>query len=132
MGCDIHIVLERRKKPAGKWIGIYTTDTHPGQRIPIARRDYDFFASVAGVRGPSKSHYPRNVPEDISELAWQEYMRAPTDHHSASHMSVAEFVGVYMAVNPTAARAEYAACDLLGTFDSEDDFEHRVVFWFDN
>ena len=128
MGCDIHIVLERRKKPDGKWIGVYTTDTHPGGRIKIAQRDYGFFAEVASVRGNSESgKYPRNVPEDVSELAWQEYMRTPTEHHSASHMTLAEFGSTYLKMNPNAAPPDRASYDLFGTFDSENEFDYRVV-----
>lgn len=130
MGCDIHLVIERRRKDDKEWIGVFSSDDCPGDRPPIARRDYDFFAAVAGVRGQGPN-YPRNVPEDISDLAWQNYMRCPTDHHSASHMSAAEFCATYLKVNPTKGRTEFAAYDLLGVSD-EEHAEYRVVFWFDN
>lgn len=132
MGCDIHIVLERRKIDSRDWVGVYTTDTHPKHRIQIAQRDYDFFAEVAGVRGRTDTTmHPRNLPEDVSDLAWQEYMRSPLDYHSPSHMGVDEFCKAYLKANPDAARPEFAAYDLLGA-DTDDRFEHRVVFWFDN
>jgi hypothetical protein len=132
MGCDIHIVVERRRKAGEPWMGLYTTDRLPGGRPKIAQRDYDFFGAVAGVRCRPEgfSNYPRNVPEDISQLAWQEYMRCPTDHHSASHMSAAEFCAIHHKVNPQISREEWAMADLLGI--DGDDGEHRVVFWFDN
>jgi len=134
MGCDIHIVVERRRKPSEPWVGLYTTDEMPGGRPPIARRDYDFFAAVAGVRGnvQSFSNYPRNVPEDISPLAWQQYMRAPTDHHSASHMSAAEFCSIHRSVRPDLSREGLEAYDLLGVEQPDNKTEYRVVFWFDN
>lgn len=139
MGCDIHIVLETRKRrtetePAGPWIGVWCSDRMPDGRAPVARRDYDFFAAVAGVRGRPDDfrNYPKNLPEDVSALAWREYMRAPTDHHSASHMTAEEFVSVYRAVNPvpdeSAGRSHYL---LLGN-DWDEDEDRRVVFWFDN
>lgn len=132
MGCDIHIVVERRTKASERWIGLYATDHLPGGRPPVAHRDYDFFAEVAGVRGASTSgNHPRNLPEDVSELAWKEYMRCPTDHYSVSHMSVGEFAALHNKVNPTISRAEYAVADLLGIFGDEH-ADHRVVFWFDN
>jgi hypothetical protein len=132
MGCDIHIVLERRKtdKPCAKWIGVTATDHHPGPRIPVAQRDYDFFAEVANVRGKG-THYPRNLPEDVSELAWEQYMRSPRDHHSPSHMPLDEFCAAYAKVNPTKVRAEFAGSDLFGVY-GDDGFDYRVVFWFDN
>jgi hypothetical protein len=133
MGCDIHIVLERRM-PGKEWIGLYATDYHPGPRIKVAQRDYEFFAEIANVRGLSKSsRYPKNVPEDISDLAWAEYIRCPTDHHSASHASLSDFCEVYLSVNPSAGRKEFAASDLFG-IDSDwpENAEYRVVFWFDN
>ena len=133
MGCDIHLVLERRRKPTEDWLGILASDLIPGRSMVVARRDYDFFAEVANVRGRTSDskNYPRNVPEDISALAWQLYMSAPTDHHSASHMTAAEFCEVHHAVNPEGSRAEFATYDLLGVWADQRD-EHRVVFWFDN
>jgi hypothetical protein len=132
MGCDIHLVVERRRTPAERWFGIYSSDQGPRPRAKIAQRDYDFFAHLANVRG-SGPNYPRNVPEDISALAWQEYMSAPTNHHSASHMSVAEFCAAYLKIRPEGAWADHAAYDLLGIWsDSPEGAEYRVVFWFDN
>lgn len=130
MGCDIHLVVERRRQ-GEKWIGIFSSDNAPG-RPKIAQRDYDFFSKIANVRG-SGGRYPRNVPKDISDLAWDEYMASPTDHHSASHETLAEFCDVYLSVNPSAARKEFAAFDLFGLDPSyPENCEYRVVFWFDN
>jgi hypothetical protein len=134
MGCDIHLVIERRRKPIEPWVGIYSSDLAPGSRIVIAQRDYDFFAEVANVRGKTTDYknYPRNVPEDISPLAWQQYMRAPTDHHSASHMTAGDFCAVHHKINPTKSREDFMLYDLLGISSNDDGHEFRVVFWFDN
>lgn len=137
MGCDIHFVIERRKKDAvgAPWVGVYSSDFSVGGRPQIARRNYDFFAEVAGVRGTTKNTvWPRNVPEDISPLAWSQYMRSPTDHHTPSHMTAAEFVAAYRRAEPLTdeSRAPYDAYDMLGVDDLEDEWDHRVVFWFDN
>lgn len=141
MGCDIHIVLER-KLPNREWIGLWTSDEFPpngvgrGNRPMIAQRDYGFFAEVAAVRGRSDtSKYPQNIPEDVSRLAWAQYMQAPTDHHSASHLSAEEFVAAYLRVNPESDRHRpaHALYDLLGIdADYPEGAEYRVVFWFDN
>jgi hypothetical protein len=82
------------------------------------------------VRGRG-ARYPQNLPEDLSALAWQEYMRAPTDYHSASHMSAAEFVAVYQEVNPPPEGEERFGLYRLLCADRDED-EYRVVFWFDN
>lgn len=136
MGCDIHIVLERRKIGKDEWIGVYLTDALPSRKIRVAQRDYGFFAECDGVRErTSTTVYERNLPEDVSRLAWQEYMTAPTDHHSPSHMSIGEFTAAWLRANPEPqdVRADFIAYDLLGVdAESPEGFEYRVVFWFDN
>lgn len=144
MGCDIHIVLERRD-PGSEWIGLWCSDTFPGGRPKIAQRDYAFFGEVAQVRCRSETgKYPRNIPRDVSRLAWMEYMDAPTDHHSASHMTISEFTDAWFRANEkhpaviadkNLPRREFAAYDLLGLSaygDPDCKSEFRVVFWFDN
>ena len=141
MGCDIHIVAERRKKSCDPWIGVWSSDLTPVAmgaqfRRPLcAQRDYEFFTEIAGVRGTSGTTiYPRNLPEDVSDLAWQQYMTAPTDHHSVSHVSVDEFCDAWFRAHPestSGVRKEYAPYDLLG-ISGDDGFEYRLVFWFDN
>ena len=143
MGCDIHIVVERRKKGKDRWVGIYCTDFLSRTAIPVGRRDYDFFGEVANVRSAGTSgNYPRNLPEDISDLAWQQYMTAPTDHHSASHMSVEDMAACWIKANTkkdemlrdTKIREDFAVWDLFGYgIDPEEGkWEYRAVFWFDN
>lgn len=138
MGCDIHIVLEYKRAGQSKWIGEYCSDNYNavGRNLIARERDYRFFGRLAHVRhrpeeGPR--HYPQNLPRDVSDLAWDQYMRCPTDYHSPSHLSVSDFCAAYLADNPndTRVRPEYAAYDLLGITDDED-CEYRVVFWFDN
>lgn len=138
MGCDIHIVLERKRKGTDQWIGEFSSDNHNvvGRNLKADRRDYGFFGRLAHVRhsptsGPS--FYPRNLPRDVSALAWDQYMTAPTDHHSASYLSIDEFCTAYLAENPEDpdVRPNHVAYDLLGV-DSDTGCEYRVVFWFDN
>lgn len=138
MGCDIHIVLEK-KEPDTEWVGVYCTDELPGPRIEIAQRDYRFFAEIAQVRGEGKGeekHYARNLPRDVSRLAWLSYMRAPMDYHHASYMSVDDFVKAWLFCNKgniEEAKLEWAANELLGPLIGEEyGCEFRVVFWFDN
>ena len=126
MACDIHTVIE--EKVDGKWIGVAASDRMKTRPI-YAQRDYSFFGAVANVRGGG-SNYPQNIPRDVSDLAWHLYMCSPTDHHSASHMSLEKFCGIHNVQRPDASRAEWAVEDLTGIDKEEGD--HRVVFWFDN
>ncbi len=138
MGCDIHIVLERRELPCGDWIGLYSSDVYQivGKNLRVKNRDYSFFAEIAGVRGSPgpEGYYAKNLPKDVSALAWHEYMKAPADHHSASHCSADVFCGCWLRMHPNnpGIRTEYALEELLGIYPDEGDFEYRVVFWFDN
>lgn len=130
MGCNIHTVIERKRLGDMKWTGIVSSDALPKRPI-YAQRDYDFFGEIANVRR-SGSNYPKNLPEDISELAWQEYMSAPRDHHSASYMSLDEFCSIHNKINPEQSRREHCVYDLAGWVGEDDSAELRVVFWFDN
>lgn len=147
MGCDIHIVVERRKSGRTKWVGLYSSDAaYPiiRKNMIAARRDYAFFACVAGVRGDAPEGvakmYPRNLPEDMSDLTREQFWRAPTDYHSASYATPAEFARQWLAANSAKGahfqqkdvREDYAVYDLLGIEGDDDGDEHRVVFWFDN
>lgn len=145
MGCDIHIVLERRKKGRDKWIGVYSTDeAYPiiRKNMIAARRDYAFFGEVAAVRSRPETGsplYPRNLPEDMSDLTREQYWRAPRDYHSASYATPTEFAERWLKANaekPEHFRQkevspDHALYDLLG-IDSDSDADYRVVFWFDN
>lgn len=133
MGCDIHIVIERKRKDDQKWTGLLSTD-QLHERPVYAQRDYDFFAEVANVRGrTTRGNYPKNIPENVSELAWQEIMSCPTDYHSASYMSVQEFCALHNEIRPECSREGTAVYDLLGLDLSwPEGADYRVVFWFDN
>lgn len=127
MGCDIHTVIE--KKVGHRWIGVAASDFMKN-RPAYAQRDYAFFGEIANVRGQG-GHYPQNVPEDVSDLAWHLYMQHPTDHHSPSHMMLEDFCETHNRLNPKESRAEYAVFDLTGIWPDEGQ-KFRIVFWFDN
>lgn len=133
MGCDIHIVLEFRERNSVEWVGAWLSDRLL-QTPRIAMRDYAFFAEVAAVRGHTPtSIFPRNLPKDVSRLAWLAYMRCPTDYHSPSHATPEEFVGAWRRANPNYKdwREEFAEWDLL-RIDIDHECDWRVVYWFDN
>ena len=128
MGTDIHTVIEM--KIDDRWVGLTASDSTP-QNLPIyARRDYNFFSQLAGVRGKGPRE-PQGLPEDISELARHHYSFLSYCHHSASHMPLDEFCAIHNKIWPECSRAKYAVEDLTGIYLDEGG-EYRVVFWFDN
>ena len=137
MGCDIHMVLEAKFPGDNDWVGMVAYDHLPGQRPKISDRDYGVFQRF-GVRGRTegaKVIYPRNLPRDVSSLAWKMYMCCPEDYHSVSHCTLREFADAWLAENPNdeTVRAEHAIWDLFGVSDVDADApEYRLVFWFDN
>jgi len=141
MGCDIHCVIERKREGDMRWVGIQSSDNMK-DRPTYAQRDYGFFGELASVRDKSsKNRYPQNLPEDVSDLSWQEYMQSPTDHHSASHLPLSEFCQAWVDCNNsrdeayrnTRIRSDHAVYDLTGVdTDYPENTVYRVVFWFDN
>ena len=137
MGCDIHCVIERQIPGERRWLGVVSSD-HVRPQPMYARRNYALFAELAQVRGESETGaYSRGFPVDISQLAWEQFCRCPTDYHTPSHMSLSEFADRFIRVierdglQDTKIRKEYAAYDLFGIFPEEGE-EWRIVFWFDN
>ncbi|GJM01925.1 MAG: hypothetical protein DHS20C08_04260 [Rhodomicrobium sp.] len=138
MGCDIHIVLEKKVHET-EWLGLYCTDDLPSRRPVFAQRNYDFFAALANVRGRG-DNYPRGLPSDISRLAWLKFSECPTDNHSSSNMALSEFIEIWKTSifekepfysDELGIRANYIEYDLF-QLHAEPDDQYRVVFWFDN
>lgn len=156
MGCDIHMVVER--KWGEKWVGLHAapfmrTYSRENETAPltmnfhgwdIKNRNYEFFAKLAGVRG--KGPEPRGVPDDASELTLMEVDYYGQDGHSHSWSMAQEFYDLFresnewLVVNSLEGSVRVSIDDLLGVayIDLEDEEEenavdnYRVVFWFDN
>lgn len=156
MGCDIHIVVER--KWDGRWVGLRTDQGsvrggYNGEETDwvypdVGKRDYDFFARLAGVRG-DREVKTFGIPGDASDLSLMLLAQWEGDGHSFSYLPLKEFAERWCAEDEAfiAARAverlegkDRAYARLLdrasiGTFDLYDDMDvedFRVVFWFDN
>jgi len=138
MGCDIHIVLE--KKYNSKWIGVhafpYYESVKKGYMFPPATdRNYDRFAALAGVRGEGPD--PKGLPEDASELTLMLVAtRWRNDGHSFSYASLVEATKIFLETGHEDAISDlgikYPENFFFGV-GSEDGFENfRIVFWFDN
>lgn len=155
MGCDIHIVVERKWK--GRWVGLrtdqgfarggYNSAETDWVYPDIGQRNYAFFARLAGVRGDGPE--PLGIPGDASDLTLMLTSQWEGDGHSHSYLPLKEFAERWCAKDEafiTTMAAErldgkdWAYARLLdrasiGTFDPYDDMDvedFRVVFWFDN
>ncbi len=145
MGCDIHLVVERRD--GDRWVAVHTTNaTHGIDRdgelawsCPAAvRRNYRRFAALAGVRGDGPE--PRGIPHDASDYARMEIRRWGRDGHSHSWLPLAEALPIFVETErwPDAGHGveyarRYPAYFFFDVNEVDPDLgDHRIVFWFDN
>lgn len=159
MGCDIHMVLER--KTDNGWLGMHSFDPTPinkykgGSSEPdatwawweVTNRYYERFGAMAGVRtsGPE----PRGIPYDASQLALYGIDRWGIDAHSHSWLYAGEFIKILCAEESVPKNIKiaytqglldggdkwfYAVADrFLGFLDDDaSPNDYRVVFFFDN
>ena len=112
---------------------------HPFGRL--GRRDYEFFARLAGVRGDGPA--PNGVPPDVSALTQRCVSRWGGDGHSHVHMTLREFVKRKIITDVTiadAAKSKLQGGDPIAEYlgngiDGDDitlDDNTRVIAWFDN
>lgn len=156
MGCDIHIILE--KKYEHKWVGIYATDLTPRLwGFLITDRDYYLFAKIADVRNKLKRLcpaplLPRGFPSDMSDLsniAITSYDGGYDNYvcHDATHLTVDEFCDAFLEVNRNhgetrmamledkypsiVSQTEYELFHICKD-SGEDKKDYRVIIYFDN
>jgi hypothetical protein len=140
MGCDIHLVLERRRKD-GKWVAIDTFTGHEsaldkGYAWPAATsRNYQRFAALAGVRGDGPA--ARGMPDDASETArFLAEEKWDSDGHTHSWLPLAEAADIFLRTHGPVEADSFAAkypCAYFFGIDSDEGFDaYRLVFWFDN
>lgn len=138
MGCDIHLVLERKHE--NRWIAVDTFIGHESAyggawSLPIAlTRNYERFAALAGVRGDGPE--PRGLPDDASETARYLADECGWDGHSHSWMPVKDAARIFAATEhappkPESTSSKCPAYYYFGAYDDSAD-EFRLVFWFDN
>lgn len=123
MGCDIHFVVETKKKDEDVWTGVYSTDLSPhmpGEALakkaltdeqvdyafefnytrPVFKgRYYSFFGALAGVRtdGPEPLGMPKNA-SDLAKMCAEDW---GADGHSHSYAPLREFITKWISVtNP--------------------------------
>lgn len=109
MGCDIHIVLERKNTDTGEWVGVRDYRGFSAKLLDIERgegtyeyawftlclRDYSFFNDLCGVRGSGSSFgfYARGLPEDASALSLMRLSADDPDLHSHSWLDMKQLSG---------------------------------------
>lgn len=150
MGCDIHIVLERKYND--KWIGVTDYSSNPDHLIResdkfkfkycytwVRGRNYDRFAALAGVRGDGPA--PKGLPENISDLIqmkvndWEEW-----DEYSFLSLNKACKIFVDSLKIQENEWDEYSLKTTIKNYpempifeiDDENLDNYRIVFWFDN
>ncbi len=146
MGCDIHLVLE--KKHEGKWVAIDTFKSHhrlrptkddimDGWSSPVARsRNYARFAKLAGVRGDGPE--PLGIPNDASETTKYLVADRGSDGHSHSWLPMMAAATIFLATQPIDGLSDGVTKFPEDYFfnasplDVDDAKNYRVVFWFDN
>lgn len=147
MGCDIHLLVERRirrEDMPDQWVAvrvirsINTADEHPKWKQkwanPVAReRNYDRFAALAGVRGSGPE--PRGMPTDASDTA--RLLFKLDGDHTPSWLPLAEASAIFLKTEYTTLsdlEREYPEYFYFG-IEPECDGpveDHRLVFWFDS
>jgi hypothetical protein len=151
VGCDIHIVLER--KLGNDWVGIksmdsiqlsqldihlngQTIDTAPTKQgwsrafYKLTGRDYSFFAAIAGVRGDESDESqlePRGLPDDLSLLSRYYLSDENGDLHSHSWLSLNELAPILLRVKEGIGVPELVADKLTDNVISEHEVLQRWV-----
>lgn len=160
MGCDIHLVLEKYDDNLCEWVGLHEYSLPPNDALQerpagwmsfkVDRRDYNFFAHLAGVRAHGDGTYPipKGIPPDASSLTLHRHNAWEHDAHSASHMTLKEFAYIY--AREVKQNVEHIVAERLEGGDQHETYQlyqevagayiedfdeirkYRIVFWFDN
>ena len=142
MGCDIHLVLER--KHGERWIAVDTfcghdidnrTDNLDWAAPAATARNYKRFAALAGVRGNGPS--PHGVPNNASETTKFLVENYGDDGHSHSYLSLEKAIKIFAETEywrdfepPEHYHRKYPSNFFFGV-ETDNVYEYRLVFWFD-
>lgn len=136
MGCDIHMMIERKvknTKHGSVWATVNTLnpihadglshaknlkdDAPYGHYYRVEHRNYEFFADLACVRGEGE-YQDRGLPDDVAPLTLEFSESWGYDGHSHSYLYADEFIPLYIKHCFTdAEKTEYAVDRLEGTSD---------------
>jgi len=160
MGCDIHAYREH--KINDRWFSsdnwhedssAYEENASDDLHLAvtwdekIGSRNYDAFGLLAGVRYEfDYSLEAKGIPDDVSPLVHEEYLRWDVDAHTPSYITKLELaelrIRLNLVVNPSTETSYSQDRYLLSLIQSLDEIsewiyipkgtEQRIVFWFDN
>lgn len=148
MGCDIHLVVERRIKRGplpDQWVAVRTmlhgfATAEPRQphgmnhaRPACVERNYDRFAALAGVRGDGPE--ARGMPEDASDTA--RLLFETCGGHTPSWLPLADAARIFVETefyNLSDVDRKYPESHYFSIEPEVDGprEDHRIVFWFDS
>lgn len=141
MGCDIHLVVERRVEQ--RWVAVRimrsistAAPINYGMNFatPASKeRNYDRFAALAGVRGPGPA--PRGLPDDVSETS--RFLFELLDRHTPSWLPLSEAAEIFAATERHELNDFDRKYSMYHYFNIEPETDgpaedHRLVFWFDS
>lgn len=113
MGCDIHMMVEKKvktKKHGEVWATVNTlnavypdglvqvdklNDSPYGHFYRIEMRNYNFFADIACVRGDGE-YRDRGLPHDVAPLTLEFAESWGLDAHSSSYLYADEMIPLYI------------------------------------
>lgn len=149
MGCDIHLVIERKSHVSDQWICVIAPTWESVCQDPISMntpdpptpagyflraRNYNFFAAIAGVRGSGPD--PKGLPTNISQTTQELTQEWGMDGHSHSHMPLEQFLEEFVR-NNTGQLQKYVRDKLAGENQNivrmffpnfEPEHEYRVCY----
>ena len=139
MGCDIHIVAEKKIGP-DKWLGVrdfHSFNTARGKWCgPAAKdRNYERFAALAGVRGEGPP--ARGQPLNASPLSEWLAKQAGSDWHSPTWYPMNVAAKIFLETDPHERSdfdrnyPEYHYFGVEYELDGPAE-DWRVLIWFDN
>lgn len=157
MGCDIHNHVEVLKGDKWRCADAYFLNYKSGGYMPeyfCDDRRYTLFSILANVRNngeiPCISE-PRDIPDDVTDVVWNEYESWGSDAHSASYLTLKELIEFreehkdqqYVKtmdelILKLKIRADTLSVIPLWAWETryevaiEDASKVRLVFWFDN
>lgn len=105
MGCDIHIVVEKKTGNQWKRVADKFGPKHPYSYIKDASfdknswslpRSYSLFAMLAGVRNDDVKPIsePKGFPKDASAFSSKEFKKWAEDAHTPSYLTLKEILAV--------------------------------------
>lgn len=161
MGCDIHIVLERKDTDTDEWVGVRDYTSFSSKLLDgvksefgwfsykLRHRDYSFFNDLCGVRGSGSSFgfEPRGLPDNASSLSLMCLSEDDPDLHSHSWLDMKQLSGPLAANKAPEGDVPALVVERMGNagynlkllrewvddeIDATNIDEWRLVFAFDN